>query len=152
MRRLAVLTLTFTFALSGIAVASRWWFGGATQTAEMSSYTGPLGIDLATNGADGNEITNVVLTAFGTGAAVCPTHRILLHGLKLKIRKNAFKATKRVAPGNVLELTGKFHMAGRFRQSITGWFSETWTPRGQRTRCSTGKVPYTAEYESSPLF
>ena len=152
MRRLAVLTITFTFAVSGVAAASQWWFGGATQTAEMSSYTGSLGIDLAVNGANGDAITKVVLNAFFTGAAGCRTHRLVLHGLRFKILRDAFNATKRVAAGNVLEISGKFHMSGAFRQSVTGSFTETWTPKGQTTACTTGRVPYTAEYESSPLF
>ncbi len=152
MRRLAILTITFTLALSGVAVASQWWFGGATQTAEMSSYTGPLGIDLAVNGAAGDAVTNVYLTAFFPGAAGCHTHRIELRGLRFRILHNAFRGTKRVAAGNVLEIRGKFHMAGAFRQSVTGSFAETWTPKGQTAACKTGRVPYTAEYESSPLF
>ncbi len=152
MRRLAVLTVIFTLALSGAAAASQWWFGGATQTAEMSSYTGPLGIDLAVNGAKGDAVTNVELTAFFTGAPGCYTHRITLHGLRFRIVRNSFKGTKRVVAGNVLQIAGKFHMSGVFRQSVTGTFTETWTPKGQSTACTTGRVPYTAEYESSPLF
>ena len=139
MRKIALLTVAFTFAFGGVALASTVWYGGATQCSDTSSQSGPLGVDIGLSG-NGKEVTHLDVNAFLSGGSSCFTGSITAHGLKWKLKHGSFSGTK-TSHGVKVKISGKGHSA-----NFTGNYSVT------EGSCKSGKVKYVARYEVAPNF
>ncbi len=138
MRKIALLTAAFTFAFSGVALAATTWYGGATQSGDMSTETGQLGVDIGLNGS--KKITRLDVNAFLNGGGSCFTGSVTAHGLTWKINHGSFKGTK-TSQGVTVTISGKVHSYG-----LKGSYTVT------QGSCTSGKVSYTARYEIAPNF
>jgi hypothetical protein len=137
MRKIALLTAAFTFALSGVALASTVWYGGATQASDTSSQSGPLGVDIGLSG-NGKEVTHLDVKAFLGGS--CFVGSVTAHGLKWKLKHGSFSGTK-TSHGVKVKISGKGHS-----YNFTGTYSVT------EGSCKSGKIRYVARYETAPNF
>jgi hypothetical protein len=137
MRKIALLTAAFTFAFSGVALASTYWYGVATQSSHTSSQSGPLGVDIGLN-SSGKEVTHLDVKAFLSGS--CFVGSVTAHGLKWKLKHGSFNGTT-TSHGVKVKISGKVHSYG-----FKGTYAVT------EGSCKSGEIKYTARSEVAPNF
>lgn len=134
MRKIALLTAAFTFALSGVAFAATTWYGGPTQRSDVTAESGQFGIDIGLNGS-GKEVTHVDVHFFVSGTGSCSLAHVATHGLTWKVKHGSFKGTE-TSQGVKIKVTGKLH-----DYKIKGTYTVT------EGSCKSGTVKYTAKSE-----